>query len=105
MIAIQNVLPMSPHVPLPISQVHTLVRGEVGESRLKSGVAGRGATPDTAPTPTRLTATQDTEAAARRQHHFLIRCKRKVRVGATARVPPHPSRSFGAPTSPRTRRG
>src|SRR5271156_630838 len=53
-----------------------LVRGEVGESRLKSGVAGRGATPDDASTPARLTPTQDTEADARQQHHFLIRCKR-----------------------------
>src|SRR5271156_2392353 len=83
-----------------------------GVSRLKSGVAGRGAAPDNASTPTRLTATEDTEAAARQQHDFLIR--RKKENGGHG-GPPHLVQRHAshlsrrhlrpAPTSPRTRGG
>src|SRR5215472_6932610 len=65
-----------------------LVRGEVGESRLKSGVAGRGATSKTAPTLTCLITPQ--------RQSLRVPTAAQRRTSAIASVAPLPQRPFGA---------
>src|SRR5271156_2258399 len=64
-----------------------LVRGEVGESRSKSGVAGRGTMPTRAPTPTRLTAESSADATP---PMFQVTANKQLSIVEMARVAPLP---------------
>src|SRR5271154_2752126 len=89
MIAIQNVLPMSPHVPLPISQVHTLVRGEVG-ARRRSATGEVGRWPSH---PRALFFCTDFESGAAVFAAASVSCTavRRVDIGAASSIAPLPA--------------
>src|SRR5579862_4954026 len=67
---------------------------------MKCGVAGRGATPDDAPSSTRLIEIPDTRPAARQQRHSPTPCKKQANAVGDGHVAPLPPRSFGARRPP-----